>query len=236
MRRVLVTRPEPGAGQTAQRLSALGFAPLVLPLTRIVPLPPPVSFQAVPWSAVAITSPNAVRHAPRGLLGALAGLPVHAVGEGSAAAARAAGLAHAAAAAGDAERLAQQIVAQRAPGRILLLCGRVRRDTLERRLSAAGFGIDVLETYDTLPARPAPQAVAALLGGAPVQAALFHSAFAARLFAPVLEQAPRCFADTLFIAISPRVAESLPPRTGGRVAVAARPTEEAMFARLAGGM
>ena len=36
MKRVLVTRPEPGASRTAARLEADGFAPIVLPLTEII--------------------------------------------------------------------------------------------------------------------------------------------------------------------------------------------------------
>ncbi|MGB5801993.1 MAG: hypothetical protein WBG88_17980, partial [Mesorhizobium sp.] len=38
-RRVLVTRPEPGAAGTAKRLAALGFEPVLLPLTQTVALP-----------------------------------------------------------------------------------------------------------------------------------------------------------------------------------------------------
>ena len=51
-RRSLVTRPEPGATETARRLEAMGFTPVVLPLTEIVtvtarPLFDPTAFDAV---------------------------------------------------------------------------------------------------------------------------------------------------------------------------------------------
>ncbi|TIX52492.1 MAG: uroporphyrinogen-III synthase, partial [Mesorhizobium sp.] len=39
MVRVLVTRPEPGASRTAQRLLDQGFQPILLPLTETVALP-----------------------------------------------------------------------------------------------------------------------------------------------------------------------------------------------------
>ncbi|RWD19075.1 MAG: uroporphyrinogen-III synthase, partial [Mesorhizobium sp.] len=39
MLRVLVTRPEPGASRTAQRLEEMGFQPILLPLTETVALP-----------------------------------------------------------------------------------------------------------------------------------------------------------------------------------------------------
>ena len=82
--RVLVTRPEPGASETAQRLEALGFLPLKLPLHEIRPLPVNAGTMPGKTAAVAVTSANAVRHAPGALLERLSGLPCFAVGETSA--------------------------------------------------------------------------------------------------------------------------------------------------------
>ena len=39
IRRVWVTRAEPGAARTADRLTALGFTPIVAPLLTLAPLP-----------------------------------------------------------------------------------------------------------------------------------------------------------------------------------------------------
>ena len=68
MRRVLVTRPEPGASQTARRLEALGFAAVLLPLSATHALY--VDRASIPdgVGAVAVTSANAIRHAPRELV------------------------------------------------------------------------------------------------------------------------------------------------------------------------
>ena len=62
--RVLVTRPEPGASRTAVKLRAMGFEPVLLPLSETKPLAIPRD--PIPESAVAvaITSANAIRHAP----------------------------------------------------------------------------------------------------------------------------------------------------------------------------
>src|ERR687892_342553 len=89
-RRVLVTRPEPGASQTAKRLQAAGFSPLVLPLSEIRALPA----DSVPetFDAVAVTSANAILHASRTLLDRLAGSRCYAVGQKTAAAALQAGV------------------------------------------------------------------------------------------------------------------------------------------------
>ncbi|WP_392354638.1 hypothetical protein V8F63_04600 [Brevundimonas sp. LF-1] len=39
IRRVWVTRAEPGAARTADRLTALGFEPVVVPLLTLAPCP-----------------------------------------------------------------------------------------------------------------------------------------------------------------------------------------------------
>src|SRR3954468_16736309 len=77
--RVLVTRPQPGASRTMRRLRELGFEPLLLPLTETVGLPVGADAASDNAVAVAATSANAVRHAPKELIGALAALPCHAV-------------------------------------------------------------------------------------------------------------------------------------------------------------
>src|SRR6478736_3745261 len=88
MLRVLVTRPEPGASRTARRLQQAGFQPVLLPLTKTVALPAEVGLVPDDVLAVAVTSANAVRHAPKEVIEALAALPCHAVGPRTAEATR----------------------------------------------------------------------------------------------------------------------------------------------------
>ncbi|MDQ2632708.1 MAG: uroporphyrinogen-III synthase, partial [Pseudomonadota bacterium] len=102
-KRVLVTRPEPGASQTARRLDALGFRPLKLPLHEIRPLPAVSGAVPDAITAVAATSANAIRHAPAALLDRLSKLPCFAVGEATAAIARDAGFSNVVDGEGDAE-------------------------------------------------------------------------------------------------------------------------------------
>lgn len=89
MRPLLVLRPEPGASATAARARALGLEPTVRPLFAVEPVewqaPDPARFDAL-----LLTSANALRHGGAGLA-ALISLPVVAVGEAAAAAARDAG-------------------------------------------------------------------------------------------------------------------------------------------------
>jgi uroporphyrinogen-III synthase len=88
--RLLITRPRPAADGTASRLRAAGYHVEVMAL---------LITEAVRWrrprevpQAVMVTSAAALRHAGAGLAG-LAHLPIHAVGEATAAAARRAGFA-----------------------------------------------------------------------------------------------------------------------------------------------
>jgi uroporphyrinogen-III synthase len=84
--KLLILRPEPGASETAARARAIGLEPVVAPLFAIEPVAgPPV--EAARYQAVLLTSANGARNAPEGSTG----LPCFAVGESTAAAARAAG-------------------------------------------------------------------------------------------------------------------------------------------------
>ena len=62
---VLILRPEPGAGRTAERARKLGLVPVVAPLFAIRALPwtPP---DAAGFDAVMLTSANAAREAGGG--------------------------------------------------------------------------------------------------------------------------------------------------------------------------
>jgi uroporphyrinogen-III synthase len=89
MRKLLLVRPEPGLSASVERARALGLDVLPCPLFRIEPIawevPDPTRHEGL-----LITSANAVRYGGAGLA-RLKALPVHAVGEASAEAAREAG-------------------------------------------------------------------------------------------------------------------------------------------------
>jgi uroporphyrinogen-III synthase len=86
---LVILRPEPGGSRTAARAEAMGLQPRLLPLFTIV---------SIPWTApdpaqfdtLVLTSANAVRHGGDEL-DKLKGLPVHAVGQATAALAEDAG-------------------------------------------------------------------------------------------------------------------------------------------------
>ena len=235
MRRVLVTRPEPGASATAQALRSAGFDPVVLPLTGIRPLAVPETGLSV-VDAVALTSANAVRHAAEALLATIRAIPLHAVGATSAQAARDAGFAEVVAGPGDAAGLATAMGETLAPGStVLYLCGKVRKPDFELGLRGRGIRVIPIETYDTVPAEVTDGEVDKLDSGR-LFAVLVHSAEAAKALAALATRPAmaRLFEGTHLVAISRRAAAPVEAVFAGRIVVAREPTEAAMLEALIG--
>lgn len=234
-RRVLVARPQPGADATARRLEQLGFVPLVLPLTEIR------SLAVVSWpaaegiDAVAVTSTNALRHAPADLIAAAADRPCFAVGAETADAARREGFSNVVAGNGDAAGLARTILGALGPGgQILYLCGRVRLSAFEDLLRDGGTIVDVVETYDAPDVTYSPDAILSGLGSVPVDAALLHSAKAAARLAglTVRPKLRPLFSGTAFFCLSERIGTALSGIAEERIFWPETPDEAALLALL----
>jgi uroporphyrinogen-III synthase len=136
--RVLITRPAEDAVPLATRLAALGIGSLIEPMLRIALIDgPPPTLDDV--QALLVTSANgarafAARSADRGV-------PVFAVGDASAAAARAVGFARVESAAGDVATLAALVRDRLDPaaGALLHVAGSTVAGELGATLGAAGF-------------------------------------------------------------------------------------------------
>jgi uroporphyrinogen-III synthase len=122
MRPLLVLRPEPGASETVRRAREQGLEAITVPLFTIEPVVWEAP-DAARFDGLLLTSANAVRHAGDGL-DKLRGLPVYAVGEATAEAAREAGFGIAATGDSDVERLLGSIQPDL---KLLHLCGEDRR-------------------------------------------------------------------------------------------------------------
>jgi uroporphyrinogen-III synthase len=233
--RVLVTRPQPAARRTAERLGALGHTPVILPLTQTVAVPVDPRLLDRDFDAVAVTSANALRHATRAVLAPLAGLPCQAVGKRTAAAAREAGFRLVISGSGVAEGLSARI-AESGPRAVAYLCGRVRRPDFEAALAAAGIAATAVETYDTVAADLSPASLAAAFAK-PVGAVLLYSQTAARAFAELVAakaKVAEAVEDASMLCLSGRIASALDPSFREKVAVAREPEEEALLSLLAG--
>ncbi|CAN7200607.1 uroporphyrinogen-III synthase [Mesorhizobium sp. LjNodule214] len=230
MVRVLVTRPEPGATRTMRRLQDMGFQPTLLPLTETVALP--VDARAAPSdAAVAVTSANAVRHAPEELIAALAALPCLAVGNRTAEAARKAGFLSVSEGPGDAAALADAIAAGYSAGTIAYLTGRVRFPAFEEQLMAAGVEVRAIETYDTVALEYSDTDLLARLSSRPVEAVLLYSAKAAAATQALINRPALrdLFEKTVFFALSGRIAAVFESIAGSRIRIAPEPQEEALL-------
>ncbi len=230
-KRVLVTRPQPGASRTAARLAALGHQPILLPLTEIFGLPVPDDWRERAFAAVAVTSANAIRRAPRPVLDALASLPCFAIGEETASAAVEAGFTMVSRGYADGAALAVSLAAAvRRASAVAYLCGRRRNDAFERALRANGFHTIAIEIYDA-PAIPYDEtAIARILGAEPIDTVALYSARAARLLfeAPWGSLRKDVLAANL-LCLSAQIAAVFDALPGARIAIAREPKETAML-------
>jgi uroporphyrinogen-III synthase len=219
---VLITRPEPGAAETAARLAAVGLRAIVAPLFTIESRP----IAATPAQAVLVTSANALPALPA----SLRATPLLAVGDATAAKARALGFATVQSAGGDAVALAALAARRCAPerGPLLLASGARQGMALVRDLRARGFTVRRRIAYAARPVAVLPEPAAAALREGGVGAALFFSADAARVFIARLRAAlgERAVAPVEALAISRTVAEALRPLPWRRIRVASHPTQD----------
>ena len=220
IRRVWITRAQPGAARSAARLAALGFEPVVAPLLTIRPLPDALSaapdFATV--AAVAFTSPNGVE-AFAALTPGLRDRPVFAVGDATAEAARDAGFTDARSAAGDIHALTALIKASPIHGLILAPGAREPAGDLAALLPD--------HKIQRLPVYAAEETGAA---AADFDAVLLHSPRAARALAAVLT--PDAAARRLAVCISAAAAAPLAALSFTEIRTADAPDETSMLTAL----
>jgi uroporphyrinogen-III synthase len=191
MRRLFVFRPEPAARQTIRTAQDLGLDAVSIPLFELEPIDWTVP-DAGDFDAMLLTSANTVRMAGEGLASFRA-LPVHAVGEGTAVAARVAGLGVASVGNGGVDELLAEVSRDT---RLLHLCGEDKRET-----TTAGRSITSVAVYRANE-KPDVSGLRALEG----QAAVVHSPRAARRLADLVSPGTR--STIRLAAISKATAEA----------------------------
>lgn len=220
-RGVLVTRPEPGAAETASRLAALGFTPVLAPALLLTPRPlaPPAHAQALLLTSRAAA--RALTPWP---------IPVLAVGAATAEAARAAGFADVRAAGGDAAALAELCAATLRPaeGPLLLAVGAAYSLDLTALLRARGFRVIRRVVYAAREAPSLPEAARDAIAAGQVSHAMFFSPRSAACSVALLAGAGlgAALQGIEALAISPRVAAALETVRWRRIRVARRPDQD----------
>ena len=228
---VLVTRPEPGAGETAARITALGLRPIIAPLLMIAQrhatLPPSARVQAI-----VATSRNAVPALPA----SHRHLPLFAVGAATARHARAAGFEQVTSADANAEALAALLaqVCDPLAGPLLLATGQDQGNVLAATLRASGFRVVRRVVYASIPTTILPELVHQAFATNILSAALFFSAETAKTCVRLLQAArlDRTVATVDALAIGQPTAVALQPLPWRRIRVAAQPNQDAILALL----
>lgn len=228
---VLVTRPEPGASGTAERVREAGFLPVIAPLLTVEPraadLPPPDSLRAIVIAS---------RQALPALSVSYAGLPLFAVGDSTAEAARRQGFVDVRSAAGDAEALARLVARSLPPDGppLLLATGLDQGIYLKNLLERAGLTVMRREVYAARPVVSLPEAARDMIRNARGGWVLLFSRETAFCFGRLVQDAglvDGC-ATLSLAAISPQVAEAVGDLPWRTIRVAMDPTENAVLALL----
>ena len=215
---ILITRPAPGSAETAAALAALGWHPILAPALMLYETPPAT---LPPAQALLLAS----RAAARALSPVL--LPVLAVGDGTAAEARARGFADVTPAEGDAAALARLAATRLDPaaGPLLLAVGRGYGADLAAALRAQGFRVIRRVVYEAAPAEALPDPALAALRAGQVAAMLITSPRGARIMVALLRRAGLADASRAIraLVLSPRIAEALAPLSFAAVEMPVRP-------------
>lgn len=226
---VIVTRTQPGNARTVKSIRARGFRAIACPVAQVVRSRAAIHPDGA--DALALTSANALQ-AIRDT-GPLLGLPVFAVGEGTAQAARKAGFSSVTSADGDAEALARSIArALPADSHVLHLSGEDRAGDLGGMLEVLGLTATTRTVYRTRLARGLTARARKVLEDDPAMV-LIHSARGAERFLALVAAAELspALARLAFITISERAAVPLHTR-GLKAHIAAQPSEDSLMAAL----
>jgi uroporphyrinogen-III synthase len=230
--RIIVTRPDPDAERTAQKLRARGCDVLLGPVLRIKLLDQ-AELGEGPWDAVAMTSANAAhaleRHSRRL---EMTRLPALTVGRRTAEAARAVGFSDIASANGNEQALAHLVGARLMRGnKILYLAGEDRAGDLAMAVAPHGVRVETVVVYRAVAADRLPEEAAAALRAGEVNGVMHFSRRSAVIYldcaraAGVLDRALKPF----HYCLSNAVAEPLIAAGAMQIAIAKSPEENALL-------
>lgn len=203
---LLLTRPEADAEALAAALADLGVDSLVAPMMDVVHIPgPPLELDNV--SGLLLTSANGVR--------ALAArtdirdIPVFAVGDATAKAAKTAGFVSVTSAGGDVDDLAEVVANACVPGNGVLLhaAGSVTAGDLAGRLEYIGYQVWREMLYEARPRDVMPKAVRSAIADGRIDGVVLYSPRTARIFDRLVDAAGlrKNVSDMVLFALSANV-------------------------------
>ena len=229
--RVLLTRPRADSEALAMLLFERGVKATIEPLLTVADVPsPPLDLNGV--QALVVTSANGARALERAVEKARH-IPVYAVGQASAQAARGGGFAHVSDAGVDVAALAQLIRESVDPrrGALVHACGTVVAGDLSGALRAQGYEVRRAIIYRAEESRALSAAVRRDLAAGAFAAVLLYSPRTAQTFVRLVQQAGLDLAvcSLAALCLSPAVAEALRDLALQCVHVAASPTQDGIL-------
>jgi uroporphyrinogen-III synthase len=229
--RILLTRPQADAERTATALTARGHDVIIAPLLDLELLPDPDLGEG-PWTALLVTSANAVRaiaqHRRREELRDVA---VFTVGDRTAQAMRDCSFANVISAGGNVSDLAALAAARLTPAaHVLYLAGEERSGDLAGLLRAQNFSVQTVLVYRAVTAATMPRNAADALSS--LGGVLHFSRRSAEAYvnaacnSGLIEDA---LSKPVHFCLSGRIAEPLRQAGAAHILVAARPDEAALI-------
>ena len=227
---IIVTRAEPGASETMERLKARGLTPVLAPMLSLVELPESRMPKPSELSGLVFTSANGVRtYATRR---SDRHLPAWCVGPATAQAARDENFETVHESAGDAVDLAHFIARRSPPSEnpLLHVANAAATGVLKETLTANGYPSVFAPIYEMQPAQSLPDPVARLIDRNEACIVLVHSEKGAAPFeAP---PASRALTNCTGVAISARASQPLERLNLSAIYTAEAPNEDGLFAAL----
>jgi uroporphyrinogen-III synthase len=232
--RALVTRPREEAEALASAVAARGVGALIEPMMQVHFRHAILDFTGV--QAVLCTSANGVRALARA--SAERAMPLLAVGDATAARARAEGFTTVASAGGAAADLARLAAERLRPqdGLLLHVCGSVLASDLAGALGAHGFAVERSVLYSAQPVAALSLAAVRALSAGEIDFALFFSPRTAAVFVRLAEAAgvaQGCRTATA-LSISAAADKALDPVPWAERRIAERPNQAALLDKLDG--
>jgi len=234
--RLIVGRSIAQTGPLSEAIAAAGFTALYQPMLRIVTQTPPADLDARLGAAqaVVVTSANAVRRLAEFTRKRF--IQVLAVGDATAALARASGFVDTHSAQGDVKALTELCRRRLSPegGTVLYVRGRDVAGDLAGELGAAGFTVEEIVAYAAESAAALRPRLDAALREASIDGVLLFSARSAAIFASLVRQAglENACAGVVLLALSQNVAEATGDLLWRSRLVPATPSADALLETL----
>jgi uroporphyrinogen-III synthase len=230
---ILVTRPQPGASVTGEKLAKAGFKVVVQPFTEMVAKPAPSDLSGLHnVTAIIVTSANALRYLSDDMRAALTSNRMLTVGDATREEAQRQGFDNVISADGNARDLTGLIRQEvTLDDRILYLCGAVRTPDIEAELSRLKLSFIVLETYETIKISQLTDIINTTFSESEINAVCFYSSVSAQLYAEYL-QVTKSSSKLLNIkcfCISDRAKSCLPDALKNLSFVSEKPRDDAMI-------